>query len=174
MAASTSGAARQDFAPGPEVQNEETYRLAPHNIEAEQALLGAILVNNEAYDRISDFLKADHFFEELHRRIFEVTSQLVRAGKIASPVTLKTFLGDDDLGGITVGQYLARLATEATSIINAEDYGRTIYDLAIRRGLITIGEDIVNAAFDSPVDASPNAQIEEAERRLYEIAEQGR
>ncbi len=174
MAASISGAARQDFAPGQEDTNEDTYRLAPHNIEAEQALLGAILVNNEAYDRISDFLKAEHFFEELHRRIFEVMSQLIRAGKIASPVTLKTFLGDDDLGGITVGQYLARLAGEATSIINAEDYGRTIYDLAIRRGLIGIGEDIVNAAFDSPVDASPSAQIEEAERRLYEIAEQGR
>jgi replicative DNA helicase len=174
MAASISGAARQDFAPGQEDTNEDTYRLAPHNIEAEQALLGAILVNNEAYDRISDFLKAEHFFEELHRRIFEVMSQLIRAGKIASPVTLKTFLGDDDLGGITVGQYLARLAGEATSIINAEDYGRTIYDLAIRRGLIGIGEDIVNAAFDSPVDSSPSAQIEEAERRLYEIAEQGR
>ncbi len=71
-------------------------------------------------------------------------------------------------------QYLARLAAEATTVINAEDYGRTIYDLAVRRNLIGIGEDVVNAAYDAPVDLSPRAQIEEAERRLYEIAEQGR
>ncbi|MGE3247107.1 MAG: replicative DNA helicase [Beijerinckiaceae bacterium] len=173
MAAADVGAARLAYAPGPDT-HDASFRTAPHNIEAEQALLGAILVNNDAFDRVSDFLKPEHFFEELHRRVYEVTSQLIRAGKRASPVTLKTFLGDDDLGGITVPQYLGRLAGEATSIINAEDYGRTIYDLAMRRGLIIIGEDIVNTAYDSPVDASPSAQIEEAERRLYAIAEQGR
>ena len=150
------------------------YRTPPHNIEAEQALLGAILVNNDAYDRISDFLIAEHFSEELHRRVFEVLSQLIKAGKTATPVTLKTFLGDHDLGGITVPQYLARLAAEATTVINAQDYGRTIYDLAVRRNLINIGEDIVNTAYDAPVDAAPREQIEEAERRLYEIAEQGK
>ena len=173
MAAAGSSAARLDFAPGQQ-DNEIAYRVAPHNIEAEQALLGAILVNNEAYDRVSDFLKPEHFSEELHRRVYEVTSQLIRAGKIASPVTLKTFLGDHDLGGMTMPQYLARLASEATAIINTEDYGRTIQDLALRRSLIQIGEDVVNVAYDSPVDASPRSQIEEAERRLYEIAEQGR
>ncbi len=154
--------------------NAPTYRTAPHNIEAEQALLGAIIVNNDAFDRISDFLRAEHFSEELHRRIFEVVSQLIRAGKIATVVTLKTFLGEHDLGGITVPQYLARLAAEATTIINAADYGRTIHDLAIRRNLIVIGEEVVNVAYDAPVDLSPRAQIEDAERRLYEIAEQGR
>jgi hypothetical protein len=89
------------------------YRTPPHNIEAEQALIGAVLVNNDAFDRVSDFLKADHFSEELHRRIFEIASQLIRAGKVATPVTLKTFLGEHDLGGMTVPQYLARLAAEA-------------------------------------------------------------
>ena len=151
-----------------------TFRVAPHNVEAEQALLGAILVNNDAFDRVSDFLKSEHFSEELHRRIFDLMAQLIRAGKIASPITLKTFLGDHDLGGITVMQYLARLAAEATTIINAADYGRSIYDLATRRGLIEIGEDIVNVAYDAAVDHSPRAQIEEAERKLYEIAESGR
>ncbi len=131
------------------------YRTPPHNIEAEQALLGAILVNNEAFDRVSDFLHPDHFSEEIHRRIFEVAAQLIRAGKVATPVTLKTFLGEHDLGGITVPQYLARLAAEATTIINAEDYGRTIYDLATRRRLITIGEDVVNMAYDARVDMAP-------------------
>ncbi len=153
---------------------DPAFRLAPHNVEAEQALLGAILVNNDAFDRISDFLRVEHFSEELHRRIFDVASQLIRAGKLASPITLKTFLGEHDLGGVTVPQYLARLAAEATTVINAEDYGRTIHDLALRRDLILIGENIVNAAYDAPVGNSPREQIEEAERKLYSVAETGR
>ena len=154
---------------------EPTFRTAPHNIEAEQALLGAILVNNEAFYRISDFLEPKHFFEPIHQRIFELASGLVRAGKLATPVTLKTFLpADFDIAGLSVNQYLARLAAEATTIINAEDYGRTVYDLSIRRDLIAIGEDMVNLAFDAPVDATPQAHIEDAERKLYELAETGR
>ncbi|HEV2558488.1 MAG TPA: replicative DNA helicase [Microvirga sp.] len=154
--------------------HEPNYRVAPNNLDAEQALLGAILVNNEAYYRVSDFLEAGHFFEDLHRRIYEVATSLIKAGKVATPITMKTFLGDQDLGGVTVSQYLARLAAEATTVINAEDYGRTIYDLAIRRNLITIGEDLVNAAYDAPVESSPRDQIEEAERKLYGLAETGR
>jgi replicative DNA helicase len=151
------------------------YRTAPHNIEAEQSLLGAILVNNDAFYRVSDFLEPKHFFEPIHQTIFETASSLIRAGKVATPVTLKTFLpADTDLGGMTVGQYLARLAAEATTIINAHDYGRTIYELALRRDLIGIGTDMVNVAFDAPVDFAPRAQIEDAERRLYELAESGR
>ena len=153
---------------------ERAYRTPPHNLEAEQALLGAILINNDAFDRVSDFLRSEHFVEEIHRRIFEIAGSLIRAGKLATPVTLKTFLGDHDVGGMTVPQYLARLASEATTIINAYDYGRSIYDLAMRRELISIGEDVVNVAYDAPVDSSPREQIEEAERRLYQIAEAGR
>jgi replicative DNA helicase len=158
----------------PVVETTPHYRTAPHNIEAEQALLGAILVNNEAFYRVSDFLEARHFFEPIHQRLYELIASLVRAGKVATPVTLKTFLPvDADIAGLTVGQYLARLAAEATTIINAADYGRTIYDLAIRRALIVIGEDAVNEAFDAPVDSAPREQIEEIERRLYELAESG-
>lgn len=151
-----------------------SYRVAPNNTEAEQALLGAILVNNDAFYRVSDFLLPEHFFEPVHVRIYETTSSLIRAGKIANPITLKTFLGDADLGGITVTQYLARLAAEATTVINAQDYGQTIYDLAIRRSLITVGEELVNVAYDSPVDSPPREQIEEAERKLFALAEKGR
>jgi len=151
------------------------YRTAPHNIEAEQALLGAILVNNEAFYRVSDFLEPRHFFEPVHQNIYEIAGSLVRVGKIANPVTLKTFLpADVDIAGLTVSQYLARLAAEATTVINAEDYGRTIYDLSTRRSLIVIGEDMVNVAFDAPVDFMPREQIEDAERRLYELAETGK
>jgi replicative DNA helicase len=151
------------------------YRSAPHNIEAEQALLGAILVNNEALYRVSDFLEPRHFFEPVHQGIYEIAGSLIRVGKIANPVTLKTFLpADVDIAGLTVSQYLARLAAEATTVINAEDYGRTIYDLFIRRSLIVIGEEMVNVAFDAPVDFAPREQIEDAERRLYELAETGK
>src|ERR1700739_2680811 len=96
-------------------------------------------------------------------------------GKAATPVTLKTFFpAEVDILGVTVGQYLARLAAEATTIINAQDYGRTVYDLSLRRDLIRIGEDMVNVAYDAPVDFAPRAQIEDAERQLYELAETGR
>src|SRR5215813_12629959 len=92
------------------------FRAAPHNIEVEQALLGAILVNNEAFYRVSDFLEPTHFYEPIHQQIYELSSQLIRAGKIASPVTLKTFLPTDfDLAGLNASQYLARLAAEATA-----------------------------------------------------------
>ena len=154
---------------------EPAFRSPPHNIEAEQALLGAILVNNEAFYRVSDFLEPKHFFEPIHQRIFELAAGLVRAGKTATPVTLKTFLAVDlDIAGLSVNQYLARLAAEATTIINAEDYGRTVYDLSIRRDLIVIGEDMVNLAYDAPVDSTPLSHIEDAERKLYQIAETGR
>jgi replicative DNA helicase len=150
-------------------------RTAPHNIEAEQALLGAILVNNEAFYRVSDFLEPKHFLEGIHQRIYEIAGDLIRAGKLATPVTLKTFLPTElDVAGLTVNQYLARLAAEATTIINAEDYGRTIFDLSIRRGLIVIGEDMVNLAYDAPVDAPPLSQVEDVERQLYKVAESGR
>ncbi|MBN9064896.1 MAG: replicative DNA helicase, partial [Rhizobiales bacterium] len=151
------------------------YREAPNNIEAEQALLGAILVNNDAFYRVSDFLKASHFYEPLHRKIFEVSAELIRMGKMATPVTIKTFLpADEKVGDMPVAHYLARLAAEAVTVINAADYGRAIYDLATRRALITVGEDMVNIAYDAPVDMSPQEQIEDAERRLFELAETGR
>jgi replicative DNA helicase len=150
-------------------------RVPPHNIEAEQALLGALLINNDAFDRVSDFLKAEHFCEDLHRRIYEACAQQIRSGRLASIITLKSLLANLELPeGFVLQAYLARLAREATTIINAEDYGRMIHDLALRRDLITIGEDVVNIAYDSPIDSSPRQQIEEAERKLYAIAETGR
>jgi replicative DNA helicase len=159
----------------PAPESPALFRAAPHNIEAEQALLGAVLVNNEAYYRVSDFLLPEHFFEDIHRKVFELAGSLIRMNKVASPVTLKTFLPPDlDVAGLTASQYLARLAAEATTVINAEDYGRTIYDLAIRRSLIMIGSEMVNVAYDAPVDLSPGDQIEDTERRLYELAEVGR
>ncbi|MBY7649267.1 MAG: replicative DNA helicase [Candidatus Liberibacter europaeus] len=151
------------------------YRESPNNIEAEQALLGAILVNNDAFYRVSDFLKSSHFFETIHQKIFEVASKLINMGKIANPITIKTFLPSQEmLGELTISKYLARLASEAVSIINAEDYGRTIYGLALRRFLITIGEEMVNVAYEASLETPPSVQIEEAEKKLFNLAENGR
>jgi replicative DNA helicase len=152
------------------------YRQPPHNIDAEQALLGAILVNNEALDRVSSFLKPEHFYDPLHGQIYETIGQLIHLGKQATPITLRTFFENAEPidQNMSVPQYLGKLAVNATTIINAADYGRTIYDLAVRRQLITIGEDVVNGAYDSPVDAPPEKQIQEAESRLYSLAESGK
>ncbi len=149
------------------------FRAAPHNIDAEQALLGAILVNNDAHDRVSTFLKAEHFYDPLHASIYETAAKLIGSGKPATPVTLRTYFEtappiDQNM---TVPQYLGRLAAHATTIINAQEYGRTIYDLATRRQLILIGEDMVNVAYDSPIDNPPEEQIQEAETRLFSLAE---
>ena len=152
------------------------FRQAPHNIEAEQALLGAILINNESLDRVSAFLDPEHFYDPLHAQIYEIASKLIQAGKQATPVTLKTFFENAEPidSHMTVPQYLGRLAASATTIINAHDYGQTIYDLSIRRQLIVVGEDLVNVAYDSPVDQPPELQIQETEGRLYQLAERGK
>jgi replicative DNA helicase len=156
-------------------QQGDSYRSPPHNLEAEQALLGAILVNNEACDRVSSFLDPSHFFEAVHARIYEAASTLIRAGKLASPVTLKTYFErDETLKEIGGPVYLARLAAAATTIINAEEYGRAIYELAQRRKLIAIGIDVVNNAYDTPVDRTSRDLIEETEQSLFEIAESGK
>jgi replicative DNA helicase len=156
-------------------QETPIFRDAPHNLDAEQALLGAILVNNEAIDRVSGFLKPDHFYDQVHIRIYDAASKLILSGKRATPITLKTFFQAEPAAGeLSIPQYLGQLAANATTIINAEDYGRTVYDLAIRRQLIQIGETMVNTAFDSPIDAPPASQIEDAEQKLYELADTGK
>jgi replicative DNA helicase len=153
---------------------EASYRSPPHNIEAEQALLGAILVNNAAYHRVSDFLVAEHFAEGVHGRIYAAITKLIERGQIANPVTLKNLFDQDGaLAEIGGAQYLARLATSVVTIINAEDYGRTIHDLFLRRQLITIGEDTVNDAYNYDLDRDATAQIEQTEKKLFDLAQTG-
>ncbi len=159
----------------PEGDAASDYRVQPHNIDAEQALLGAMLVNNESYDRVASFLEVNHFFDAVHGRIYEAAAKLITQGHLASPVTLKNFFERDaalaEIGG---PQYLARLAGAATTIINAEEYGRTIYELAIRRELINVGTEIHNRAYDAPIDDTPAQQILDAEQSLYQLAERGK
>jgi replicative DNA helicase len=147
----------------------------PHNIEAEQQLLGAILTNNDVYDRIASIVSAEHFFDPVHARIFEVAAARIQKNALASPVTLKPFLEEDEglkeLGGPA---YLARLAGAAISTFAARDYAQLIHDLAIRRELIRLGHDIAEKAARVDVSSDPKEQIVEAEQALYRLGEQGR
>jgi replicative DNA helicase len=155
-------------------EGDGTYRAPPQNIEAEQALLAAILVNNAAYHRVSDFLVAEHFALGVHGRIFAAVTRLIERGQIANPVTLKGLFDQDEaLAEIGGAQYLARLATSVVTIINAEDYGRTIHDLFLRRQLIAIGEDTVNNAYKHDLEDDAARQIESAETKLFDLATTG-
>ena len=146
----------------------------PHNVEAEQQLLGAILTNNDVYDRVSALVGPQHFFEPVHARIFEVAAARIQKNALASPVTLRAFLEDDaglkELGGPA---YLVRLAGAAIGAFAARDYAQMIHDLAIRRELIALGRDISAKAAQVDVESEPKEQIVEAEQALYRLGEQG-
>ncbi len=146
----------------------------PHSIEAEQQLLGAILTNNDLFDRVASIVRAEHFYDPVHARIFETAAARIAKNNLASPVTLKAFLEDDaglaELGGPA---YLVRLAGAAISSFAVRDYAEMIYDLAIRRELINVGNDIAAKAARFDVDSEPREQIVEAEQKLYALAEQG-
>lgn len=146
----------------------------PHSIEAEQQLLGAILTNNDLFDRVASIVRAEHFYDPVHARIFETAAARIAKNNLASPVTLKAFLEDDaglaELGGPA---YLVRLAGAAISSFAVRDYAEMIYDLAIRRELINVGNDIAAKAARVDVDSEPREQIVEAEQKLYALAEQG-
>jgi replicative DNA helicase len=146
----------------------------PHSIEAEQQLLGAILTNNDIFDRIASIIRPEHFYDPVHARIFEIAAARIAKNALASPVTLKAFLEDDEglkeLGGPA---YLARLAGAAISAFAARDYAQMIYDMAIRRELIGLGTDISTKAKKVDVALEPREQIVEAEQALYKLSEQG-
>ncbi len=153
---------------------EQEYRQAPHNIEAEQALLGAILVNNEALHQVTDGLAAEHFYEPVHQKIYEAIHRHHDRGLIANPVTLKHYFeADETFREIGGGGYLAKLAGAAVAIINVAEYSRLLLDLAQKRILIGIGEEAVNTAYDSEDHRSATEQIEEVEQRLFHLASEG-
>lgn len=150
-------------------------RVQPQNIEAEQALLGALLITNDAAAQVSGFLLAEHFHEPAHGRIYTALTALIDRGQVANPTTLRAvFERDPALMEVGGAEYLKRLTAAAVTIINVEDYARLIYDLAMRRQLISIGQDMVNIAFDSRLEETATGQIQNAEMRLYSLAEKGK
>ncbi|MEQ8967036.1 MAG: replicative DNA helicase [Azospirillaceae bacterium] len=149
-------------------------RRTPANLEAEQALLGALLVNNDAVDRVSEFLKPEHFYHPVHGRVFEACVKFREQHRIAEPRSLRDFFeGDPDLEAVGGPRYLYDLAGAAVSVINAADYGRIIHDLHLRRQLIGLGESVVEEAYDYDLESAAADQIHEAEEKLYKLATEG-
>ncbi|MFT4090234.1 MAG: replicative DNA helicase [Asticcacaulis sp.] len=149
----------------------DTPQSLPHNLEAEQALLGCLLFDNGAYERLYDGLAARHFYEPFHQKLFATIEEQIRVGHLAEPIVLMDKFKNDqafnDLGGI---RYLADLVDRAPPAANASDYARVIYDLALRRDLIRLGGDIARAA---ATEGNGREQIEKAEAQLYDMAEKG-
>ncbi|KJV56638.1 dnaB-like helicase N terminal domain protein [Orientia chuto str. Dubai] len=149
-------------------------KSAPNNIQAEQMILGAILINNCALYSINEFLLPEHFYEPLHSKIYQSINLIISKGISATPISLKNMLNNEpsfeEIGGIN---YLAKLTTLALSVININEYGRIVYDLALRRYLIEIGEKVVTNAYCSTLDKTAISQIEAAESQLYDLVSKG-
>ena len=156
--------------------DQDLHRHVPYDIDVEQALLGVILADNHALERVSAILKPDQFYDPLHARIYEVMlTQAERGGMVLTPLTLHAHMKADpgliEMGGLS---YFAQLADAAPALPNVRDYAQILHDLAVRRSLIRIGEDIVNTAYEAPHENPPKAQIETAEKALYAISESSR
>ena len=153
-----------------EIQPEQL----PKNIEAEQALLGALLANNKTFEKVSEFLRPEHFADPIHAKIFDIISKLITRGHVADVITLKNYFEQDgsldEVGGY---KYLIKLADSATPLTNAEYYAQFIYDKYLRRELIATGFEIVNNASKEDIDSDAAEQIENAEKRLFDLANQG-
>src|SRR6478736_3772966 len=149
-------------------------REPPHNFEAEQALLGAILVNNAAYQRVAEFLRPEHFADPLHGKLYDALSRLIERGQVVSAITLKTYVEQDgEMKAAGGAVYLSQLAAASVHVIDAGAFGRTVHDLYLRRQLIDLGEGVVNGAFGSDVEDTALSQIEGAEKKLYDLASAG-
>jgi len=158
----------------PDAAAPSLFRQMPHNVEAEKSLLGAIFVNNRAFESVSEFLQAGHFALREHGSIFDAVERLIERGQIADMITLKRYFEHDErLAEIGGPGYLADLAASAVTVINAREYGRIVYDLYLKRELINLGEAVVNKAYRGEVDETATDQIEIAEQSLYDLATAG-
>jgi replicative DNA helicase len=146
----------------------------PHNVEAEAALLGALMIDNRLAEDIQLKLRPDHFHEPLHGRVYEQILKLIDRNMIASPVTLRPlFESDEEMKELGGPAYLAQLTGSGAAIIGARDFAGQIYELALLRALIGVGREMVENALDTSEDVDPKGQIEQAEAALYRVAEEG-
>ncbi len=146
----------------------------PSNIEAEAALLGALMLDNRLVEDVGLKLKPHHFHEELHGRIYDSILKLTDKNMVANPVTLRPmFEADEAMKQVGGAAYLASLTGSGATLIAAKDFARQIYDLALLRALIGVGRDLVESALDTSEDVAPLEQIEKAESELYKVAEEG-
>src|SRR3954453_14728047 len=157
-----------------ESASDASIQALPQNVQAEAALLGALMIDNRLVEDVQLKLKPYHFFEPLHGRIYEAILKMTDANRVANPVTLRPLFESDEnikeVGGVA---YLAQLTGSGAAVIGARDFAEQIYDLALLRALIGVGRDLVEGALDTSEDVAPLAQIERAESALYSVAEEG-
>ncbi len=163
-----------EIRPPADLASAAAEQAVPFSIEAEQQLLGALLTNNEVFDHVTRIIAPAHFYDPVHRRIYEICAERITKNALASPVTIKAFMENDqglkDLGGPA---YLARLAAAAISSHAARDYAQMIREFALRRDLIGLGQDIASRASHVTIDDNAEEQIKAAEQVLYKLGEQG-
>ncbi|KAF8818929.1 replicative DNA helicase [Rickettsia endosymbiont of Cardiosporidium cionae] len=152
----------------------ELQRVLPYNLQAEQMLLGAIIIRSDLLYKVSHFLVAEHFFEKIHQKIYTAIQKILQQELLVTDITLQSFLSKDPLYQLVNGsEYLLKLTTSAMLVINPYDYAKIIYDLAIKRSLISVGEEIVNDAYNSTLEDSALDQLAKAENVLYNLASTG-
>src|SRR5690349_10000297 len=157
-----------------ESASEPATQALPQNVEAEAALLGALMIDNRLVEDVQLKLRPEHFFEPLHARIYEAVLRMTDGNRIANPVTLRPlFESDESIKEVGGPAYLAQLTGSGAAVIGARDFARQIYDLALLRALVGVGRDLVEGALDTSEDVAPLAQIERAETELYKVAEEG-
>jgi replicative DNA helicase len=151
---------------------KDQFKELPNNIEAEQAVIGSILVSNDIFDEISTIISNINFYDPMHQKIFEAIESLIYKGMLANPITLKNYF-EDEKDDLNVPEYLVKITKFSTSVRQAVEYSKIIYDMFVRRELIKISEQTIDSAKLNELDTNGQTIIENSERLLFDLAEKG-
>ena len=151
---------------------KDQFKELPNNIEAEQAVIGSILLSNDIFDEISTFVSSINFYDPMHQKIFEAVESLIYKGMLANPITLKNYF-EDEKDDLDVPEYLVKITKFSTSVRQAVEYSKIIYDMFVRRELIKISEQTIDSAKINELDTNGQTIIENSERLLFDLAEKG-
>ena len=151
---------------------KDKFKELPNNIEAEQAVIGSILVSNDIFDEVNTIVSSINFYDPMHQKIFEAIESLIYKGMLANPITLKNYF-EDEKDEINVPEYLVKVTKFSTSVRQAVEYSKIIYDMFVRRELIKISEETIDSAKLNDLDTSGQTIIENSERQLFDLAEKG-
>ena len=151
---------------------KDQFKELPNNIEAEQAVIGSILVNNDIFDEINTIISSVNFYDPMHQKIFEAVESLIYKGMLANPITLKNYF-EKEKDEINIPEYLVKITKFSTSVRQAIEYSKIIYDMFVRRELIKISEQTIDSAKLNDLDTNGQSIIESSERLLFDLAEKG-
>ena len=151
---------------------KDQFKELPNNIEAEQAVIGSILVSNDIFDEINTIISSINFYDPMHQKIFEAVESLIYKGMLANPITLKNYF-EDEKDDLNVPEYLVKITKFSTSVRQAIEYSKIIYDMFVRRELIKISEKTIDSAKLNDLDTNGQSIIESSERLLFDLAEKG-